>query len=200
MRKLHPKQQVLLNILSKNQDDPLTIRDLQSRIGASSTSVVMHHLKQLEEKGYLRRNPANPHDYQILAENPDAYVTYLNMYGMAQCGPDGSLLSGNPLERIAVPTKMLGFPSSEAFMVKARGNSMEPFIKEGDLVIARMANNADDGDIVVCVNESKVLIKKLKKDASRIILRSLNEQHEPFIASEDLRIEGIVKGVYSYIG
>jgi repressor LexA len=56
MEDLHPIQQKLLDLLSSNSDEPLTIRELQSEVGATSTSVVSHHITQLEKKGFIKKN------------------------------------------------------------------------------------------------------------------------------------------------
>jgi len=197
MKKLHQTQLKLLELLKRNIDDPLTIRELQDRLNISSPSVVHHHILQLEKKGYLRRNPSNSKDYQVLADHPEKNVTFLNLYGLAECGPNGSILDGDPVDRIPISSKILGFPSSEAFIVKAKGNSMSTKINDGDLVIARKADDADNGDIVVCVNAGMALIKKIQK-GTQTILVSINPAYEPFVANPDFRIEGVVRGVYSY--
>jgi len=195
---LHETQQELLDLLKQNVDNPLTVRELQEELGLSSPSVVQHHIRQLENKGYLRRNPSNPKDYQVLDDSPDKPVAYINLYGLASCGPKGSILDGDPIDRIPVATKLMGFSSDEAFMVKAKGNSMEPLIKNGDLVIAKKACDSASGCIVVCVNNEEVLIKKMQKiDNGSILLISLNSKYESFVASKDFRIEGIVKGIFS---
>ena len=204
MQKIHQTQKKLLEILKANIDDPLTIRELQDRVGASSPSVVHHHITKLIEKGLLRQNPSNPHDYQVLADNPDSNVVYLNVYGMAQCGPKGSILDGNPIDRIKISSKVLGFSAADAFVVKARGNSMVPKINPGDLVIAKKAEVVDGGEVVVCVNDGEVLIKKVQKiptEAGNITynLISLNPEFTPFTANEDFKIEGVVRGVLSYL-
>lgn len=204
MQKMHPTQQKLLQILKVNIDDPLTIRELQDRVGASSPSVVHHHITKLIEKGLLRRNPSNPYDYQVLADNPDSNVVYLNVYGMAQCGPKGSILDGNPIDRIKISSKVLGFPATDAFVVKAKGTSMIPKINPGDLAIAKKTSEIDGGEVVVCVNNGEVLIKKVQKiptDTGNITynLISLNPEYAPFTAKDDFRIEGIVRGVLSYL-
>lgn len=200
---LHPVQQKLLKLLKQNEFEPLTIRELQEELGVSSTSVVQHHIFQLEKKGYLRRNPSNPRDYQILADEPDKQVTFLNLYGLVQCGPNGSLLDGDPIDRVPISTRILGFSSSEAFLVKSRGKSMLPKIHEGDLVIARKSTVADNGNIVVCVNKGEALVKKLQiinfpNGQKAYNLISLNQDFAPFPASEDFRIEGVVRGILSY--
>lgn len=194
---LHPAQQKLLDLLSKHIDEPLTIRELQESIDASSTSVVAHHMAQLEKKGYLKKNPNDSRDYTVL-DGPEKQVAYLNMFGLAQCGPKGSILDGTPLDKIPISTRLLPFSSSEGFLVKAKGDSMMPKINEGDIVIAKKSRVADNGSVVVCVNKGEALIKKYQKEKSgEIILTSYNSRLEPFLASKDFRIEGIVKGVVS---
>lgn len=198
MKKIHPTQKKLLKLLKENFEDPLTIRELQDELKLSSPSLVHHHIQQLEKKGLLRRNPSNPSDYQVLSDEPEKKITYLNMYGLAECGPSGSILEGDPLDRIPISSRILGFPSKEAFIVKARGNSMSPKINDGDLVIARKGQQVGNGDLVVCVNDGEALIKKLQKGQDSAILVSLNPEFEPFVAAEDFRVEGVVRGIYSY--
>jgi len=192
---LHQVQKKLLEILKKNIGDPLTIREIQEILGASSTSVVAHHLSQLEKKGYLKKNPSNPRDYHILKDAPEKQIAYLNLYGLAHCGQNGSILDGNPIDRIPLSTRLITFPSNEAFLVRARGDSMEPKINEGDLVIARKTDDAESGSIVVCVNDGEALIKKIKKEDKNIILISLNPKYAPFLASRYFKIEGEVRSV-----
>jgi len=196
IQKIHPLQKRLLDILANNIDDPLTIRELQEEINASSTSVVAYHLAQLERKGHLKRNPNDPRDY-IVMNGPEKQVAYLNMYGLAQCGLKGSVLDGAPVDRIPISTRLLTFPSSEGFLVKANGDSMTPKINEGDIVIAQKSRSADNGNIVVCVNAGEALIKKFRKEKGGVILTSLNTTYESFLATDDFRIEGIVRGIVS---
>lgn len=204
MKKIHPVQQKLLDLLKANVDDPLTVRELQDLIGVSSPSVIQHHITKLVEKGFLRRNPSNPQDYQVLADNPEKNMAYLNVYGMAQCGPNGSVLDGNPIDRIKISSRVLGFSASEAFVVKAKGSSMLPKIHSGDLVIAKKTPVAEDGEVAVCVNNGEVLIKKIQKivrseDDIAYNLISLNHsQFSSFPASENFKVEGVVRGIISY--
>jgi repressor LexA len=196
---MHRTQARLLQLLRDNITDPLTIRELQSLLDISSPSVVHHHIRQLEKNGYLRRDPHNPHDYQILADEPDKKITYLNLYGLAKCGPNGRFLDGNPIDRIPLASGILGFRSEEAFMVRAKGDSMQPMIRDKDLIIAKKSDTALNGSIVVCVNSGEALIKKLLQLPKNTVLMSLNEKYKPIVISEDFRVEGIVKSVFSYI-
>jgi repressor LexA len=196
--RLHAVQEKLLEILAKNSEEPLTVRELQEMVGASSTSVVAHHMAQLEKKGYLKKNPYNSKDYQIL-KKPDKEIAYLNLYGLATCGPEGSILDGSPIDRVPISTKFLSFPANKAFMVKAKGDSMLPKISNGDFVIIEQVSKIENGQMVLCVNDEKVLIKKIKQQnkKDKVILVSLNPEFEPFLAADDFRVEGVVRGVIS---
>lgn len=196
-KSLHPVQKELLELLLSNPEEQMTIRELQEAVSASSTSVIVHHLQQLERKGYLKRNPYNPRDYQIMEGGPEPAVALLNVYGLASCGPDGSILDGNPIERIPIGARLLTFPAAEAFMVRAKGRSMEPTIHEGDYIIARRSRDYKEGRIYVCVNNEQSVIKRIRLDGQNIILESENREFAPFLAAEDFRVEGEVRNVIS---
>ncbi|WP_299896699.1 S24 family peptidase [uncultured Aquimarina sp.] len=198
MKNLHPNQEKLIDILRINIDNPLTMIELMEELDVASTSVVHHHIVQLEKKGYLKRNPSNPRDYQLL-EDPEKPITYINQYGLAECGSNGSILDGNPVDRIPIASKLLKFPANDAFIVIAKGDSMEPDISSGDYIIAQKKQTASNGDIIVCVNQGVAIIKTFYKNDNQVILHSINSiKHKPFIASEDFKIEGIVKNIIKY--
>ena len=199
MRKLHEKQRKLLELLKNNIDDPLTIRELADQLGENSPGVVHHHLVQLEKKGFLKRNQNNPKDYTLI-ESGEKLVVYVNKYGYAQCGPNGFLLDDNVVDRIPIASSLLKFNSSEAFIVEARGDSMEPKIYNGDIIIGKRQNSADHNDIVVCAYRGEVMVKQLKKDEKGVILYSLNsEKYNPRkVEPEDLIIAGVVKNILHY--
>lgn len=194
---LHKNQERLLALLANNIDSPLSIRELKYELGLSSPSLVHHHISQLEKKGYLKRNPNNPSDYQVLL-TPENPIAFINIYGLAQCGPNGTLLDGNPIERVALASNLISFPVQEAFLVKAKGNSMEPEIKDGDLIIARKTSYAENNQIVICAFNEMALIKRIRKTAKdQIILESVNPEYAPIIVDEEntLRIEGVFQGL-----
>ena len=195
---LHPVQKALLEILRANIDDPLTIQQLKDQLGVSSKSVVAHHIAQLEKKLYLKRNPGDSRDYEILRDGPEKQVTYLNLYGLAHCGRTGSILDDAPIDRIPVSSRLLPFPAGEGFLVRAKGDSMFPRIQDRDLVIARRAQDVESGSIAVCINDGEALIKKVLKEISGCLLVSLNQKFTPFSASEDFRIVGKVTGLFGY--
>lgn len=199
MIELHPKQIKLLQILRKNINMPLTMKELSEEAGITSPGVLYHHIRQLEKRGYLKRNPENYRDYNIL-DSPEKQIVYINKYGTAQCGPDGSILNGDVIDRIPIASSLIRFSSSLAFIVEAKGDSMEPKISNRDIVIAKIQNYADSEDIVVCVYENKVLIKQLLKIDQRVVLNSFNKKTKLIEVQneQDFKIEGIVKNIIHY--
>ena len=198
MKILHPKQSQILNFLKNNVGNDLILNSLYDELDIDSPGVLYYHLAQLEKKGYLKRNPSNSRDYIIL-DSPEEPITYINKYGTAQCGPNGFILDGAPIGRIPITSSFLRFPASEAFIVEARGKSMEPKIQEGDTIIAKKQNIAQSGDIVVCVHNKEVKIKQFLRIGKRIVLHSLNEEY-PLIEVQDdneFKIEGVVKNILS---
>lgn len=194
---LNPIQNKILKLMERHIEEPLSYRDLAREVDVASTNTIAYHLRLLEKRGYLKRDPVNPHGYAVLTK-PETGVAYLNLYGLAHCGPKGSLLDGNPIDKLPVAARMIPFSVTNAFLVKAKGDSMEPRIYDGDIVVAKKRNIAETGDVAVCVNQGEALIKKIKIEKNGVILISLNQKYEPFSASrEDFHIEGIVKTIIS---
>jgi repressor LexA len=194
---LHKTQEKLLTLLTNNIDSPLSMRQLREELDLSSPSLVHHHINQLEKKRYLKRNPNNPADYQILttAEEP---IAFLNLYGSAKCGPDGTVLSGNPTSRIPLPSSLISFSIDQAFLVKAEGDSMDPEIRNEDLVVAKKQSTAENGEIIICSLNGETRIKKFRKVTNSVyMLESINVNYEPIIVDEDMifNIEGVFKGL-----
>lgn len=193
---LSEKQELILRILDENQDNPLKLSEIQHKVGLSSPGHVHHYLSQLEKKGYLKRNPNNPKDYTVLFELEDDIV-HLNLYGSASCGVDGTLLSGNPIDRIPIYRNFIKFSSSEAFLLKAKGNSMEPRIHNNDIVICKKQDYAESGESIVCTYEEETRIKIYRPiNEELLILESTNKEYEPIaVTNSQFSIDGIIKGV-----
>ena len=195
MKALHPKQTELLEILKSNISDPLTMEELADRLNVSGKSVVFHHIKQLEKKGFLKRNPANPRDYIIL-KDPERNVIYLKMYGMAKGGPEGTILDGEPTRIVPVDPSMIYFPACKGFMVEAKGDSMENLIAPHDWLIVEQNHQPKNKDVVVCVNNGEVMVKRFTQDGETVILQSENPRYNPIVADKTaFRVEGIVRSI-----
>jgi repressor LexA len=179
---LHPKQSEILEILRRGVEG-LSLRDIAAEIGLSSPNTVLHHIRQLEKKGMLRRNPLNPSEYNLLAD-PIKDLIYVNLYGSAQCGPEGLFGEDNIEERIPISTRLFGV-DDQVFLVRARGNSMEPHIQNDDLVLARHNTQPNSGTLCVVVHNHQPKIKKLLMAGDAVILSSLNPRFAPETVTED---------------
>lgn len=101
----------------------------------------------------------------------------------------GRVAAGVPIEAIEdiidyeeIPESMSR--SADYFGLQIRGNSMEPKISEGDVVIVRKQDDAESGNIVIAtVNGDEATCKKIKKTESGLMLISTNPDYEPFIYS-----------------
>ena len=103
----------------------------------------------------------------------------------------GRVAAGIPIEAMEniIDTEEISLEmarTGEFFGLKIKGDSMEPRIYDGDVVIVRQQNDADSGDIVIAlVNGDDATCKRLTKYAGGIGLISLNSKYEPMMFSEE---------------
>lgn len=116
----------------------------------------------------------------------------------------GSVACGTPIfaqenieAYIPVSTHFIK-PSNKYFILKASGDSMnEAGINDGDLVLVKQQQIANDKDLVVALIDDEATIKEFHKKQNMIILKpkSTEKKHQPIILTEDFRIQGIVEAV-----
>lgn len=196
MKKLHPNQQKLLKILKEHQANPLTMEELALQADISSKSVVFYHITQLEKKGYITRSAANAQQYYINNSKED--VVYLPLYGMAKCGPAGTILDGTPARIIPVDPSLVRFPITRGFAMEAKGDSMRELINPKDWLIVEQSNIPKQRDVIVCSNNGETMVKRFVKDkrSGKILLVSDNTRYTPIITDENsLKIAGIVRTI-----
>lgn len=198
-RKLHPRQEEILAVLEKGVEG-LSLRDIAAEIGVRSPNTVLHHLRRLEKQGYLRRHPSDSGRWLTLAD-PARDLVHVNLYGAAQCGPGGFFGDDNVEERVPLSTRLFGVDEN-VFLVRARGDSMEPYVCERDLVLARRQHQVESGDMAVVVHEGRPKVKKVIRAGERVVLASLNPRYAPVDVSpdDDFRIAGRVRGIIRFVG
>jgi repressor LexA len=168
---LHPKQKELLKYIKNNSVEDITLSKMRKEIDTASNNLVLHHLKQLEQKGYLHK--ISNGSYELTPEkNKENAVEYIRYYGQAQCGNDGIFLD-EVKDYIPMYSNMIGNKIDDCFMVEARGLSMFPTISEGDKVIAKETKNdwsqIKNNDMIVCENNEEVKIKRVNRVNDREI-------------------------------
>lgn len=103
----------------------------------------------------------------------------------------GRVAAGIPIEAVEeiIDTEEISIDlarTGEFFGLRIQGDSMEPRIYDGDIVIVRQQEDAESGDIVIAlVNGDDAVCKRLSKYAGGISLNSLNSKYDPLIFSND---------------
>ena len=187
---------------------PPSVREIARAVGLASTSAVHHHLKALEEDGYLERGDAS--QSRMLRFTPKAALalglssemTPQSAAREAHMLPViGEIAAGGPIEAYqvvgdyqAVP-EMLA-PTGDAYLLRVRGDSMiEALIADGDYVVIRPQQTARNGDIVVAqVEENAVTLKRFFKEDGRVRLQPAHPAYPPQYY-DAVRIQGKLIGV-----
>jgi repressor LexA len=175
---------------------PPTVREIGKAVGLHSSSTVHAHLANLEKVGLLRRDPAKPRAIELLFDR--AKRTILPGGGVPLVG---QVAAGEPIlaeenieEYIEIPDVIGGEDGD--YILQVRGDSMkEAGIFEGDYVVIRPAEDADDGEIVVALIGDEATVKRFYREADHIRLQPENAALEP-IRSTEASVLGKVIGVF----
>lgn len=174
---------------------PPSVREIGEAIGLSSSSTVHGHLARLEEKGYIRRNPAKPRAIEVLGR-----VLAAEERRVVAVPVVGRVTAGRPI--LAVENIEDSFPlpydlvkEETVFLLSIRGDSMkEAGILDGDYAIVRQQEYASDGDMVVALLGDEATVKRFYREPDGLRLQPENKAYRP-IRTKDARILGKVIGV-----
>lgn len=186
-----------------------TVREICQELGLSSPSTVHVHLKALEEKGLITRDPmksrsivlAKPIDEidDEVFENSElvrpsfSKVIDLPLVGNVAAGTP-ILAEENITDTITLPTDIVG--DSPSFLLSVRGDSMiECGINDGDYVVVKEQPVANNGDIVVAIVDDGATVKRFYKESDHIRLQPENSSMDPII-TRDCSIAGKVVAVF----
>jgi repressor LexA len=177
---------------------PPTVRDIGKAVGLASSSTVHAHLANLEKIGLLRRDPTKPRAIELLDRTVDAMKSIVSPGGLPVLG---HVAAGQPIlaeenieEYVQVPS-VAGGDDGE-YVLRIRGESMKNAgILEGDYVVVRPQDTADDGEIVVALVGEEATVKRYFKENDHIRLQPENETMEP-IRSREAKVIGRVVGVF----
>ncbi|MGC1274748.1 MAG: transcriptional repressor LexA [Planctomycetaceae bacterium] len=167
-----------------------TVRDIGAHFGIRSPNGVMCHLKALEKKGLIAREPGKSRAIQL--SDPPRARTSLPLVGLVAAG--APVLAEEQSETVDFAPL---FESDDHFCLRVKGDSMiEDHIAEGDYVIVRKQPTAHNGEIVVAVVDdgADATLKRYYRESNRIRLQPANETMAPIYA-DNVEIRGIVTGV-----
>ena len=181
---------------------PPSMREICDNTGLSSTSSVSHQLHQLERAGFIKRNPGTARTLEVikrLTPEPDAPVTPLIPVNdnMVPVPLVGRIAAGVPItaeeqveDIVSLPTQMVG--SGNVFMLTVQGDSMvDAAICDGDHVVIREQQTAENGEIVAALLDGEATVKVLKQRDGHTWLLPQNSAYEP-ILGDDAAILGKV--------
>jgi repressor LexA len=174
---------------------PPTVREIGKAVGLHSSSTVHAHLANLEKIGLLRRDPTKPRAIELLFDRAKKTIrpeSGLPLVGQVAAGAP-ILAEENIEEYIEVPDVVGGEEGD--YVLRVRGESMiEAGIFEGDYVIVRPAETADDGEIVVALLGDEATVKRYFRESDHVRLQPENATMEP-IRTKDVKILGRVVGL-----
>lgn len=192
------KQTQIYNFLiefTKSKGYPPSVREICQAVSLKSTSTVHGHLKRLEKKGLIYRDPTKPRALEIVElSNEEKELIDIPIVGKVTAGMP-ILATENIEDMFQMPINYVKH-NNDLFILKVTGDSMiEAGILDGDLAIIEQKNIATNGDIVVALIENEATIKRFFKENGFIRLQPENKNYEPIIV-EDCSILGKLVGIY----
>jgi repressor LexA len=175
---------------------PPTVRDIGKAVGLASSSTVHAHLSNLERIGLLRRDPSKPRAIELL-DRAAAGMRNLVRPGLPLVG---HVAAGQPIlaeENIEDYIQTPGAAGGEdgAYLLRVRGDSMKNIgMLDGDLVVVKPQDVAEDGDVVVALVGEEATVKRFFQEPDHVRLQPENETMDP-IRTRDVRVLGKVVGL-----
>ena len=197
------KQHEILTFIHEQVSErgyPPTVREICNATGLASTSTVHGHLSRLEDQGFIIRDRSKPRAIE-LTENG------LNKLGINENSGQipllGVVTAGEPILAVEEATDFFPTPdhihynTDDLFMLTIRGDSMiNAGILDGDLVIVKRQETANNGDVVIAMTEEdEATCKRFFKEATHIRLQPENDELDPIILP-DVKILGRVISLY----
>jgi repressor LexA len=163
---------------------PPSVREIGDAVGLKSTSSVHAHLETLEDRGYLRRDPAKPRAMEIgrdpltaLFIRPEASQPVPLVGDIAAGGP---ILAQENVESVYnLPRDLVG--EGRLFMVRVRGESMiDAGVLDGDMVVVREQPSVEQGEMCAALIEGEATVKFFRRTSDgEVFLDPANEAFEP---------------------
>lgn len=182
-----------------------SVRDLMNLLGYKSPRSAAIIIDSLLDKKILDRDSSSSlklHFQERIKDNQNnAETVDIPLVGVAACGQP--LLAEENIEAYVPISIRIAKPSNKYFILRARGDSMNNAningyaINNGDLVLIKQQQTAQNGDTVVALIDDDATIKEFHNNGDIIVLKpkSNNNKHQPIILTSDFRIQGIVVNV-----
>lgn len=181
---------------------PPTVREICEVLNLSSPATVHAHITALTNKGYLKKNGTKNRAIELLVDNEYD----MNKEDIVQVPLLGKVTAGNPIEAIEKPNEFFSLPAyliptkAQVFTLKVSGESMiNAGILDDDIVIVQKCSTANNGDMVIAMNDNnEVTLKTFYKESDHIRLQPENDTMAPIILP-NVTILGKAIGLYRKI-
>jgi repressor LexA len=170
---------------------PPSIREIGDAFRIKSPNGVMCHLKALEKKGLIKRDVKHARAIQIDGVHTGGAT--LPMLGLVAAGP--AMEAVEQEERLDLSEMFTG---RDHYALRVRGKSMiDDHIEDGDVVIIRRQDNAENGERVVAMIDKDVTLKRYYKRRDTVVLEPSNSGMAPIVVEpgSDIKIVGVLVGV-----
>lgn len=172
-----------------------SVRELMTELDYRSPRSAAVIIEQLLRKRIVRKK-ANGNlqlikNFEI--DQSRAQTIDVPLIGTVACGLP--ILAEENIEAMIPVSVKLAKPPNKYFILKVKGDSMnEREINDGDMVLIKQQNYAEDTDLVVALIDDEATIKELKINSENILLipKSTNKKHQPIILTKDFMVQGIV--------
>ncbi len=193
---------LIQNGLNKDGRAP-TIKELSDSLKLS-TRKILETLRELEDSLIIKRSPYRSRAIEVVTpldkETGQAKDTQISIpiLGTAPGGP--FLFAEENREDALMVSSRLVRGQTDVFLLRVVGNSMSPFLEDGDLALVKKQEYPNERDIVVAVREGidgyEVTIKEFHLDGNQIILNPTNtKETSPIVGTtETIRVQGVVIG------
>lgn len=176
---------------------PPSVREIGEAVGLSSSSTVHSHLSKLDELGLIRRDPTKPRAIDIIENSSWRQKTIkpVPLVGRVTAGQP-ILAIENIEETFPLPVDLIG-NHDNIFMLSIRGDSMiNAGIYDGDYVIVREQNTANNGDIIVALlDNEEATVKRFYREKDCVRLQPENNLMQP-IYVRNISIIGKIIGLF----
>ncbi len=164
-------------------------RNIMHFMNMSSLNLVQRYVLALEREGRIQRTRLG--SIEVPYQLKPSGTTLAPLVGQIACGEPNFEVE-NIEESFALPQSIFG--SGELFMLRTYGDSMvDVGINEGDLVVMRKQNYAEDGDIVAALTDGNNTLKRLFHKRGKIVLHPENKALKD-ITVDDCEIQGVLVG------
>ena len=180
---------------------PPSVREIGEAVGLRSSSTVHRYLAELENDGFIIKDPSKPRAITLVSVDDDTNVIAKDIKTIALVG---EVAAGSPILAVENIEETFVFSSSlikgnDSFMLKVKGDSMiNCGIFDGDYVIVKKQNTANNNDIVVAlIDNEETTVKRFIKEKNTIRLQPENDFMEP-IYTDNVSILGKVVSLFRY--